>query len=375
MSSHTSPHKWSRWTDPEKIFLREHYGTMPAGEIAAALGRPYPGTLEMARRLGLSEGAGKPWTDIERDFLRRHYRNGMSVKAIATRLGRTFGTTVEQAGRLGLRSPNGDVWTSQEDDLLRASYEAGAGNLAAQTGRTKAAVRRRAGRLGVISDAERLRSARRAAIRHDYFSVVDTPLKAYILGWLATDGYITNTIGIRLSEKDAEVVALIRNELAPLHKIATIKGTTKQYHGRLIAGRSAAEFRLISARMKEDLARLGVTPRKSLTLTYPEIPPHLDNSFILGCFEGDGCLHRRRDGRYQWGLYSASEAFLLAIQSHTQDAIGITLRGPYRQGGSSVFKVACQHQERIRELDAWLHADLPGLDRKRLSHRDDSALA
>ena len=42
--------------------------------------------------------------------------------------------------------------------------------------------------------------------------------------------------------------------------------------------------------MYEDLIRLGVTPRKSLTLKFPKIPIKLVNHFIRGYFDGDGCV-------------------------------------------------------------------------------------
>ena len=122
-----------------------------------------------------------------------------------------------------------------------------------------------------------------------------------------------------------------------------------------------------SARMREDLGRLGVVPRKSHVLQYPDIPARLDNSFVLGCLDGDGtlCSSRSRNGRYQWGLYSASLPFLVDVQAHVLEGVGIRLSGPTRQG--AIHGLKCQHQERIRTLDAWLHADIPGLARKRLS--------
>jgi hypothetical protein len=43
-----------------------------------------------------------------------------------------------------------------------------------------------------------------------------------------------------------------------------------------------------------DLQRLGVTPRKSLTLQFPsadQVPPEFLGSFVRGYFEGDGCIY------------------------------------------------------------------------------------
>lgn len=40
-----------------------------------------------------------------------------------------------------------------------------------------------------------------------------------------------------------------------------------------------------------DLRQLGVTPRKSLTITFPLLPSHLVRHFIRGCWDGDGSVY------------------------------------------------------------------------------------
>ena len=368
MSPQFNSSRWSRWTDAEKAFLRENYNRLSLKDMAATLGRTPGATHMQAGSLGLCAPAATPWSNSEREFLRQGYRDGIPLAQMAEHLGRSRMTLVEQAGKLGLRASRGEDWTAEEDEYLRVNYAGtAAGELARYLGRTEGSVRRHGRRLGLVPDSERIRAARRTDIRHDYFSVIDTPLKAYVLGWLATDGYITNTVGITLSVKDLSAVELIRDELAPLHEIKFREAKDRRYGERVIRGGRSAEFRVSSARMREDLGRLGVVPRKSHVLQYPDIPARLDNSFVLGCLDGDGtlCSSRSRNGRYQWGLYSASLPFLVDVQAHVLEGVGIRLSGPTRQG--TIHGLKCQHQERIRTLDAWLHADIPGLARKRLS--------
>lgn len=245
-------------------------------------------------------------------------------------------------------------WSREEDEFLLAHYEhLPVMEVSRALNRWHGSVSARARKFGLVS----IKQKAHAAIRHDYFSAVSTPRQAYILGLLASDGWITgNEICIKLSEKDAELVELIRDELAPWHRIVPAQGRT-------------LSFRVTSPLMKEDLFRYGVIPRKSLILKYPEIlPSSLDNSFILGCFDGDGCLSRYgKDRRYwRWTLVSGSPAFLLAVKTRITTATGVNVSGPVPLSLSSKCQVISLTCSRITPVDAWLHADLPGLARKKL---------
>jgi LAGLIDADG-like domain len=255
----------------------------------------------------------------------------------------------------------GRSWTPEEDAFLRENCAVmSAAQLAAHVAHPWTSVRTRIRALNLLNEKQEAKLTRRAAIRHDYFAEIDSHLKAYILGWIASDGCISssnghqarNEISLKLHQKDQAAVELVRDELAPLHAV--------------IPRGIMMEFRVSSARMKKDLDRLGLTPRKSLTLRYPDIPGYLDNSFILGCFDGDGCLSLRGKG-YRWSLVSASYQFLLDVQARILAGTGIRLGGPLSQGtATKALALYCQATRDVQVVDAWLHADIPGLTRKRI---------
>src|SRR6185437_3005752 len=59
---------------------------------------------------------------------------------------------------------------------------------------------------------------KRDLVRHDYFHQIDSPMKAYILGFLAADGNLLarfHRLTVELSVKDCALLALLRDELAP----------------------------------------------------------------------------------------------------------------------------------------------------------------
>jgi hypothetical protein len=57
---------------------------------------------------------------------------------------------------------------------------------------------------------------KRDLVRHGYFSQIDSPMKAYLLGFIAADGHVLpshHRITIELSAKDQDLLSLIRDEL------------------------------------------------------------------------------------------------------------------------------------------------------------------
>jgi hypothetical protein len=226
--------------------------------------------------------------------------------------------------------------------------------IAKALGRGHAIIKIQADKLGLLS-AKRRASA---AVRHDYFAAIDEPIKAYILGLFASDGWVSssrNEVGIALHVKDGALVNLVRDQIAPLSRV------NERTDG------SRLDFRLSSAQVKADLVALEVTPRKSQTLQWPEkLPDQFQASYILGCFDGDGCLsYDAKLNYYKWSLVSASRAFLEEVRARLRAATGVKIQGPYgRRNGNLALSIQYKGPK-IGVIDEWLHADVNGLARKR----------
>lgn len=117
-----------------------------------------------------------------------------------------------------------------------------------------------------------------------FFDKIDTPIKAYICGWVWTDGCNynkRNALIIELHEKDKQILEFINNQLENTRPIIFKK--TNDY----------PQYRLYcySKRISEQLTKLGCPPRKSLILQFPTfLTASLLPFFILGVLEGDGCV-------------------------------------------------------------------------------------
>ena len=134
---------------------------------------------------------------------------------------------------------------------------------------------------------------RAKAVNHEYFQQIDSVNKAWLLGFIAADGAISNNrnaITIKLSAIDVSILQQIKQELQIERNIFT--SITNN-------GFEICSLEWSSQKQKQDLAKYGIVNNK----TY--LPMHLpkftnDNlilAFILGYFDGDGSI-TIRDGKY-----------------------------------------------------------------------------
>ncbi len=128
---------------------------------------------------------------------------------------------------------------------------------------------------------------------HSYFAKIDSHNKAQVLGMIAADGCVqrgkgnTRTLIICLQKDDVDYLEFIKNELkytGPIRFQTQLRRGTTSYMGILC---------IYSKEIFDDLNRVGIVERKSLTLQFPsesQIPREFIISFIRGYFEGDGTI-------------------------------------------------------------------------------------
>jgi hypothetical protein len=207
------------------------------------------------------------------------------------------------------------------------------------------------------------RRAQMDLVHHDYFKCIERPIQAYVLGLLASDGNVASDrprIQFSVHEEDRILTEIVRDELAPGSPILMQKSRDRDYE--------MAKVHFTSPRMYRDLAKLGIIPRKSHTLSWPEmLPRDFINSYLLGVFDGDGwiTIDKRKPILYHTlGIISASPTFLERAAQEIAATIDVPLARlsavnqrafTIRYGGKSAIL-----------MSEWLHRDLPGLARKRI---------
>lgn len=134
----------------------------------------------------------------------------------------------------------------------------------------------------------------------DFFEIIDTEEKAYILGLLITDGYVVYPNrdtphnphwGITLKTEDKYMLEKIKELVGCNTKIVDRKRsrfggkTPITYESQLI---------VCSVKMVSDLSKYSVTQRKTYTAEIPHIRQELMPHLIRGIFDGDGCISSNR---------------------------------------------------------------------------------
>jgi hypothetical protein len=250
----------------------------------------------------------------------------------------------------------GPLWSDEDLAYLRENYTTmSAKDIAAHLGRTQQAIHGRASRLG-------LKSRHRVGVNSlvkDYFKVIDTPMKAWVLGLLAADGSVSKAgqLKLELHRKDLKIVEAVRDDMAPDARISFYSTRTTPM----------ARFMISDPGLRADLASHGVVNAKTLITAWPpELPGEFVNSFVCGYYDGDGSLGTAGPW-LRWSVVSGNTGFLETMQAKVQEHTGIRVRGPYKDRRHEHAWSIVKSGEPVRALDAWTHRDVPGLARKRLT--------
>lgn len=135
----------------------------------------------------------------------------------------------------------------------------------------------------------------RIPIDENFFEKIDNHQKAQILGLIYADGcinqdkkYFKYKMIISLAREDEYYLYQIRKLMKSETKICQTQKTNSYKPGNLFSTFSSSNQKICN-----DLLKLGVHPRKSLDLDFPnenQVPTKYLSSFLLGLFEGDGCF-------------------------------------------------------------------------------------
>lgn len=137
---------------------------------------------------------------------------------------------------------------------------------------------------------------RKYTLNEDYFEKLDSKDKAYFLGFIYADGFITkrsqgqNVLGLTLAEN--EPLEKFKKYINCNKPIGIYK-KTNSYSDKSIEHKLA----LISNKLVSDIEKLGVVERKTLILTFPKLPEELIHHFIRGYFDGDGSVFLHKDSK------------------------------------------------------------------------------
>ena len=140
-----------------------------------------------------------------------------------------------------------------------------------------------------------LTNSRSKIINHNldenYFENIDTPDKAYWLGWLISDGCINNNkIQLTISQQDEHILKILEKDLKVENKI--------------YLKNNYSSFSLGSKKLCEDLSKWSIIPNKTFTVSIPDLNNNLYPHLLRGLFDGDGgiSVYKRSNGQINYEL-------------------------------------------------------------------------
>jgi hypothetical protein len=149
-------------------------------------------------------------------------------------------------------------------------------------------------------------SKRKYIVNDDYFKTFSHNM-AYILGFFYTDGYINeyyDFFSISQHEKDRYILEGMLKDMNSNNPL--LKSSSS----------NILSFSIFSSEIVKDIKRLGGHQAKSFTIQFPKniIPKEFMPSFILGCWDGDGCISKASYRKsYNASFVSVSENFIYGI--------------------------------------------------------------
>lgn len=200
-----------------------------------------------------------------------------------------------------------------------------------------------------------------------FFDKIDTEEKAYWLGFIYADGCNTaGALSFHLALKDKSHLEKFKKALNSNHPIfASIQYGHRQNSREKIYFH--VYLRIKNKYLVASLEKVGVVPRKTLTLEFPLIsdvmPYPLANHFIRGYFDGDGSVFfndwRNRQGRVS---FCGTQAMLSTI-AYVMD---IKYTGFRKKHNANIYELDYGGSRLVERIYNFLYTDATvWLDRKK----------
>lgn len=185
---------------------------------------------------------------------------------------------------------------------------------------------------------------RKHKVNEDFFKEWSHEM-AWELGLFVTDGSVNrNTHSITFSQKDERILKLIAKYMQADYVLMPTGKT-----------RSVPTLVINSREIKKDLAAMGITHNKSLTLPFPKVPEKYLPSFIRGVIDGDGWV---QDRGYVMNITTASKDFAKGIKTvFTSWNLRTEMSFELTKTGRKIYRVWVKGRESISKLSTIIYSN------------------
>jgi len=131
---------------------------------------------------------------------------------------------------------------------------------------------------------------RKYKVNEQFFEVWSNDM-AYVLGVIASDGCLF----IDKEKRKSIRIGININDIDWLKSIRSLIGSNHQIYER--QEDNIALLCIGSKKMFDDIIQIGIHPKKSLNLKFPQMPEKHKSHFVRGYFDGDGYVGKLNDGK------------------------------------------------------------------------------
>jgi len=307
----------------------------------------------------------KKWTDEEIERLKYlWYDEDKTVNEISIILNKSFSSVKGFIGYHKLYKNNNRIWEEYEIKILKELYPQNIERiqiLSQLNNKIWEQVKWKASSLNIHREI-----FKEYNVIGNYFKNIININQAYLLGLIAADGGLSNNgsqITLALHSKDITLLELFKEQVVPDYNIKT-------------NDKNISSISISNKELCNDLLQYGIGPQKTLTLQWPtNLAEEFEMIFILGYFDGDGCLGWEADNRpgyitykgcWGWTLLGQPE-FLNATKEKIYNHTNIEIKNPIKMGKCNVYTIQ-KSGKKAEELDSYMsHFDI-GLKRKRIQY-------
>lgn len=311
--------------------------------------------------------------EIIEDICKR-YESGISSVELGKRYGCSDGTITKLLRNQGIGIRCGgfqpNITQKERENMISLFKE---GNSQAQIGAilgySQVTVRRHLSRLGIKPRTRSYYDTRKYCWNEEYFDSIDTPNKAYWLGWVVSDGYVDrkhNLIRIALAEQDSGILEKLNKEVGSDRPILWMQKRNERCQNQV-------RLSLTSSHAIGTMQSYGLISPKTFTVRFPDyIPEKLIPHFIRGEWDGDGSCSTKKTKtkgiRLETAKVVGTENLLLGIQKRF-DSLGIIskVRVESPKKNNNIRRLSVTRRDEILKIRDYLYppGDYLYLQRKR----------
>jgi hypothetical protein len=235
------------------------------------------------------------YSNEELELIKKYYPDNLDLLEVLLK-NRNRKSIILKAFNMGLNKLNNEKFSKEEDEILRKNYPSNGGKylLSLLPHRKLYEIHNRAFKLGVAY----------LTYNENYFNKIDSNEKAYWLGFIYADGYITektNRFGIELNIKDKSHLQNFLDCIDSNQKIR-VRRRENKFKNKEQKYLESCSFLLNNKNIHDSLHNLGVLPNKSKIIEFPSEDQLMSEyylDFIRGVIDGDGTI----------GLFNTSNGF------------------------------------------------------------------